>query len=95
MLAEWDAAGGVDYHLSTAQGAAQGVLDAMPVEDKAGFQNGFDALPQAAQTAIITELALSPGGAVRVANAENCSASPAPPKALSWCRSGEVARSAR
>ncbi len=39
------------------------------VRNQAGFRGGFDGLPQAAQTAIITELALSPGGAVREADA--------------------------
>ena len=39
-------------------------------EDKAGFQNGFDALPAGVQTAIVSELALSPGGAVRMASQE-------------------------
>ncbi len=70
MLDDWARTGGLEFHLGVAQGAAQAVLDAMPVEDKAGFESGFDGLPQAAQTAIITELALSPGGAVRLPNAE-------------------------
>ncbi len=48
--------------MGVAQGAAQAVLDAMPGEDQAGFRGGFDGLPQAAQTAIISELALSPRG---------------------------------
>ena len=69
MVADWQQTGGVEHHLGVAQGAAKAVLDAMPVEDKAGFRGGFDALPQAAQTAIISELALSPGGAVREADA--------------------------
>ncbi len=69
MLDDWSRTGGQEFHLGVAQGAARGVLDAMPVEDKAGFESGFDGLPQAAQTAIISELALSPGGAVREADA--------------------------
>ena len=68
MLAEWDAAGGVDYHLSTAQNAAKAMLDAMPGEDKAGFQTGFDGLPAGVQKSVFNELSLSPGGAVRVAS---------------------------
>ncbi len=70
MVADWQQTGGVEHHLGVAQGAAQAVLDAMPGDDQAGFRGGFDGLPQAAQTAIITELALLPGGGVRVANAE-------------------------
>ena len=66
MLAEWERTGGVEHHLGVVQATARTVLEAMP--DPEGFQSGFDALPQGAQTAIYSYLAMSPGGSARAAS---------------------------
>lgn len=67
LLKEWEDAGGVEFHLATAQRATQAAFEAMPEEERADFQAGFDGLPDGAQTAVFRYLALEPGGSVRPA----------------------------
>jgi len=61
LLAQWEKQGGVDANLKQAQSTAQSVLDSLEPDDRAAFQQSFDALRETAQTVAFSFLAI-PGG---------------------------------
>ena len=67
LLAEWENAGGVEYHLATAQRTAQAALNALEPEDASTFEKSFADLPAGAQTEVFRYLAVE-SGAWRPAN---------------------------
>lgn len=69
LAEEWQRSGGVAFRLALAQRAADNALAAFsePEEFDAAIA-GFDALPEAARTAIIGELSMGTWGAIRVAS---------------------------
>src|SRR5687768_5246040 len=65
LLEEWQRSGGITYNFGKAQGFANAILDA--VGDRQDFEDTFDDLPVAVQSAFFAELALTPDTRVRPA----------------------------
>ena len=63
LLAQWAREGGVETNLRQVQATAQTVLDALEPDEAGALEEGFDALPEAARSAVYAFLAVQGGGA--------------------------------
>jgi hypothetical protein len=68
LVADWEKAGGLEHRLGVAHRVARQLVEAFPAADQSRFLADFEALPKSAQSAVLSELALEPDGAVRPAS---------------------------
>jgi chaperone required for assembly of F1-ATPase len=60
LVDEWDATGGIEHSLATAQRTALAALEALEGDEQTALRGSFDALPAAVQTEVIRFLAIEP-----------------------------------
>lgn len=65
LVADWEKSGGYDHRLGVAKRVARELVDGFSAGEKAEFLADFDALPEAAQSVILSELTLEPDGVAR------------------------------
>jgi hypothetical protein len=68
LVADWEKTGGINHRFGVARRVARQLVEAFPPGDEARFLSDFEALPDRAQSAVLSELALEPDGAVRPAS---------------------------